>query len=65
MTIILLPYKTEYNEQEAKEYILNAPLASKQKILTLTKTKYLRKKSVDILGNTYNVEDTLKKTLKK
>ena len=56
---------TEYNEQEAKEYILNAPLASKQKILTLTKTKYLRKKSVDILGNTYNMEDTLKKTLKK
>lgn len=44
---------TTYDEKEAKEYILNASLTSKQKIITLSKTTYLRKRFVDVLGNIY------------
>lgn len=54
---------TEYNEQEAKEYLLSTSLISKQKILTLTKTNFLKKKNMDILGNTYNSNNVLKKIL--
>ena len=44
---------TTYDEKEAKEYILNVSLTSKQKIITLSKTTYLRKRFVDVLGNIY------------
>lgn len=44
---------TTYDERAARTYLFNAPLSSKQKIITLNKTSYLRKRFVDVLGNIY------------
>ena len=44
---------TTYDEREAKEHLLNTPLSSKQKVITLTKILYLRKRFTDVLGKTY------------
>lgn len=51
-----------FNEEEAKAYLLNTPLSSRQKVINLTKLEYIRKKAVTILGENYNAKNKLKKT---